>query len=181
MQHHHCCVQASVYSPMRYFGLDVKGTNFGLVGLGRVRSHGCQVCQSFCYEGHCVQHLSSQGEESLRASGCWWVIISKDLDRMKVTRNTPKTKQKLSIISLQFYSRENHSSSAHNRTRLLYWKKLCALTAQAAAKSMDCILDTVAYAHSLDPYLRLLKTNGKLVTVGIPEKPLSFHANDHLW
>lgn len=52
---------------------------------------------------------------------------------------------------------------------------------KAAAKSMDCILDTVAYAHSLDPYLRLVKTNGKLVTVGIPEKPLSFHASARLW
>jgi D-arabinose 1-dehydrogenase-like Zn-dependent alcohol dehydrogenase len=29
-------------------------------------------------------------------------IISKDLDRMKVMTNTPKTKQKFSIIPLQF-------------------------------------------------------------------------------
>jgi cinnamyl-alcohol dehydrogenase len=29
-------------------------------------------------------------------------IISKGLDRMKVTTNTPKTKEKFSIISLQF-------------------------------------------------------------------------------
>ncbi|CAM6027391.1 unnamed protein product [Sphagnum balticum] len=86
----------TMYSPMRYFRMDMKGTNFGLL------------------------------------LGADEFIISKDLDRMK-----------------------------------------------AAAKSMDCILDTVAYAHSLDPYLRLLKTNGKLVTVGIPEKPLSFHARHH--
>ncbi|KAH9569343.1 hypothetical protein CY35_03G128700 [Sphagnum magellanicum] len=52
---------------------------------------------------------------------------------------------------------------------------------KAAAKSMDSILDTVACAHCLDPYLRLLKTNGKLVTVGIPEKPLSFHSSALLW
>jgi cinnamyl-alcohol dehydrogenase len=28
------CAGITVYSPMRYFGMDVQGTNFGLVGLG---------------------------------------------------------------------------------------------------------------------------------------------------
>ncbi|KAH7289272.1 hypothetical protein KP509_31G067400 [Ceratopteris richardii] len=42
---------------------------------------------------------------------------------------------------------------------------------KAAAKSLDYILDTVSAAHELDPLLNLLNVNGKLVLVGIPERP----------
>lgn len=38
--------------------------------------------------------------------------------------------------------------------------------------TMDYIIDTVSAVHSLAPLLGLLKVNGKLVTVGLPEKPL---------
>jgi D-arabinose 1-dehydrogenase-like Zn-dependent alcohol dehydrogenase len=47
---------------------------------------------------------------------------------------------------------------------------------QAAAGSIDYIIDTVSASHPLDPYLSTLKLDGKLVMVGIPEKPLSIHA-----
>jgi cinnamyl-alcohol dehydrogenase len=47
---------------------------------------------------------------------------------------------------------------------------------QAAAGSVDYIIDTVSAAHPLDPYLSTLKLDGKLVMVGIPEKPSSIHA-----
>lgn len=39
-------------------------------------------------------------------------------------------------------------------------------------RSLDFILDTVAATHSLDPYLELLKRDGNLCLVGIPELPL---------
>jgi len=38
--------------------------------------------------------------------------------------------------------------------------------------TMDCIIDTISAVHSLTPLLGLLKLNGKLVTVGLPNKPL---------
>ena len=38
--------------------------------------------------------------------------------------------------------------------------------------TMDYIIDTVSAFHALAPLLGLLKVNGKLVTVGLPEKPL---------
>jgi D-arabinose 1-dehydrogenase-like Zn-dependent alcohol dehydrogenase len=47
---------------------------------------------------------------------------------------------------------------------------------QAATGSIDYIIDTVSASHPLDPYLSTLKLDGKLVLVGIPEKPLSIHA-----
>ncbi|XP_021713957.1 probable mannitol dehydrogenase [Chenopodium quinoa] len=41
-----------------------------------------------------------------------------------------------------------------------------------AMGTMDFIIDTVSAVHSLLPLLGLLKLNGKLVTVGLPNKPL---------
>ncbi|KAK9949340.1 hypothetical protein M0R45_004869 [Rubus argutus] len=43
---------------------------------------------------------------------------------------------------------------------------------QAAIGTMDGIIDTVSAQHPLLPLIGLLKTNGKLVMVGAPEKPL---------
>lgn len=39
--------------------------------------------------------------------------------------------------------------------------------------TMDGIINTVSADHSLMPLLLLLKTHGKLIMVGLPEKPLS--------
>lgn len=41
-----------------------------------------------------------------------------------------------------------------------------------AIGTMDFVLDTVSAEHSLLPLFSLLKVNGKLVAVGLPEKPL---------
>jgi D-arabinose 1-dehydrogenase-like Zn-dependent alcohol dehydrogenase len=43
---------------------------------------------------------------------------------------------------------------------------------QNAAKSIDYIIDTIPSAHSLDPYLALLKTNGKMVLLGVSTEPV---------
>ncbi|GLT46901.1 hypothetical protein SLA2020_206280 [Shorea laevis] len=43
---------------------------------------------------------------------------------------------------------------------------------RAAMGTMDGIIDTVSAVHSISPLIDLLKTNGKLVMVGAPEKPL---------
>ncbi|KAJ0097937.1 hypothetical protein Patl1_27754 [Pistacia atlantica] len=43
---------------------------------------------------------------------------------------------------------------------------------KAAMGTMDYIIDTVSAVHPLLPLLSLLKLNGKLITVGLPEKPL---------
>ncbi|VFQ88111.1 unnamed protein product [Cuscuta campestris] len=43
---------------------------------------------------------------------------------------------------------------------------------EAAMDTLDGIIDTVSAVHSIQPLLSLLKTDWKLVLVGIPEKPL---------
>lgn len=47
---------------------------------------------------------------------------------------------------------------------------------QAAAGTLDGIIDTVSAQHPLPPLLSLLKAHGKLVLVGAPEKPLELPA-----
>ncbi|KAI3950207.1 hypothetical protein MKW92_044521 [Papaver armeniacum] len=47
---------------------------------------------------------------------------------------------------------------------------------KAAMGSMDGIIDTVSANHSLLPLIGLLKTQGKLCMVGLPEKPLELPA-----
>ncbi|KAL5705473.1 cinnamyl-alcohol dehydrogenase [Ranunculus cassubicifolius] len=46
---------------------------------------------------------------------------------------------------------------------------------QSAMGTMDGIIDTVSATHPLMPLFGLLKTNGKLVMVGAPEKPLELY------
>nr|UTS83000.1 cinnamyl alcohol dehydrogenase 5 [Phryma leptostachya] len=43
---------------------------------------------------------------------------------------------------------------------------------QAAAGTLDGIIDTVSANHALPPLISLLKPHGKLIIVGAPEKPL---------
>ncbi|OMP06051.1 Alcohol dehydrogenase superfamily, zinc-type [Corchorus capsularis] len=46
----------------------------------------------------------------------------------------------------------------------------------AAAGTLDGIIDTVSANHPLMPLIGLLKTHGKLVIIGVPEKPHEFPA-----
>ncbi|KAF2290617.1 hypothetical protein GH714_014713 [Hevea brasiliensis] len=47
---------------------------------------------------------------------------------------------------------------------------------KATMGTMDGIIDTVSATHPLVPLIGLLKTNGKLILVGAPEKPLELAA-----
>lgn len=45
---------------------------------------------------------------------------------------------------------------------------------QAATSTLDGIIDTVSAVHPILPLLMLMKSHGKLVMVGAPEKPVEF-------
>eukprot|EP00252_Welwitschia_mirabilis_P006132 TRINITY_DN16868_c0_g2_i1.p1 TRINITY_DN16868_c0_g2~~TRINITY_DN16868_c0_g2_i1.p1 ORF type:complete len:371 (+),score=58.99 TRINITY_DN16868_c0_g2_i1:26-1114(+) len=47
--------------------------------------------------------------------------------------------------------------------------------------SLDFIIDTVSADHSVQPLLKLLKTDGKLVVLGAPQKPLDVPASSLLF
>ncbi|KAI3931336.1 hypothetical protein MKX01_040253, partial [Papaver californicum] len=42
----------------------------------------------------------------------------------------------------------------------------------AVMGTLDGILDTISVPHSLLPLLGLLKSDGKLIMLGLPDKPL---------
>ncbi len=47
---------------------------------------------------------------------------------------------------------------------------------EVAANTFDFILDTVSASHDMNSLLNLLKLNGKLLLVGVPEKPMEIHS-----
>ncbi|KAK4844216.1 hypothetical protein QYF36_017767 [Acer negundo] len=49
---------------------------------------------------------------------------------------------------------------------------------QAAMGTLDGIIDTVSASHLLLPLIGLLKTNGELVLVGAPDKPIELPVAD---
>ncbi|KAK6916390.1 Alcohol dehydrogenase, N-terminal [Dillenia turbinata] len=49
-----------------------------------------------------------------------------------------------------------------------------AIKMQEAADSLDYIIDTIPVFHPLEPYLSLLKLDGKLVLMGVINQPLQF-------
>ncbi|KAL1315697.1 hypothetical protein AAHE18_15G003400 [Arachis hypogaea] len=108
------CAGITVYSPLRYFGLDKPGLHVGVVGLGGLGHMAVKFAKAFGAKVTQCKHL---GADSF--------LISRDQDQM-----------------------------------------------QAAKETLDGIIDTVSAVHSLVPLIGLLKSHGKLVMVGAPEKPL---------
>ncbi len=47
---------------------------------------------------------------------------------------------------------------------------------KAAVNSLDGIIDTVSAGHEISALLPLLKTNGKLILLGVPTEPHTFGA-----
>ncbi|XP_073526478.1 uncharacterized protein [Phyllobates terribilis] len=119
------CAGITVYSPLRYYGLDKPGLHLGVVGLGGL--------------GHMAVKFA-------KAMGMRVTVIS----------TSPKKKDEaLTRLQADFFVVSRDTRQMHE-----------------AIGTMDGIIDTVAVEHSLEPLLSLLKTNGKLVVIGLPEKPL---------
>lgn len=53
---------------------------------------------------------------------------------------------------------------------------VCLWGLQSALNSLDGIIDTVSAAHEISSLLPLLKTNGKLILLGVLTEPHSFAA-----
>lgn len=119
------CAGITLYSPLKYFGLDKPGLHIGIVGLGGL--------------GHV-------GVKFAKAMGAKVTVIS---------TSPNKKKEALENISADAFL------ISHNEDEM-----------QAAMGTMDGIIDTVSAPHPLLPLIGLLKSHGKMVLVGLPEKPL---------
>ncbi|KAF2290577.1 hypothetical protein GH714_014506 [Hevea brasiliensis] len=123
------CAGITVYSPLKYYGLDKPGMHVGIVGLGGLGHMAVKFAKVMGVKVTVISTSPSKKQEAVEHLGADSFLVSRDQDQMK-----------------------------------------------AAMGTMDGIIDTVSAIHPLAPLIGLLKTNGKLVLVGAPEKSLELAA-----
>ncbi|MFQ6645963.1 hypothetical protein Gotur_019530 [Gossypium turneri] len=115
----------TVYSPLRYYGLDKPGLHVGVVGLGGLGHVAVKFAKAMGAKVTVISTSPSKKKEALENLGADSFLVSRDQDQL-----------------------------------------------QGASGTLDGIIDSVSAQHPLFPLLGLLKSHGKLVLVGAPEKPL---------
>ncbi|OMP01629.1 Alcohol dehydrogenase superfamily, zinc-type [Corchorus olitorius] len=123
------CAGITVYSPLKYYGLDKPGLHVGVVGLGGLGHMAVKFAKAMGAKVTVISTSPNKKKEALENLGADSFLVSKDQDQI-----------------------------------------------QAAMDTLDGIIDTVSAQHPILPLLGMLKTNGKLVLVGAPEKPLELPA-----
>ncbi|KAJ6905358.1 hypothetical protein NC652_023189 [Populus alba x Populus x berolinensis] len=119
------CAGITVYSPLRFYGLDKPGMHVGVVGLGGLGHVAVKFAKAMGVKVTVISTSPKKKQEALEHLGADSFLVSRDQDEM-----------------------------------------------QAAMGTMDGVIDTVSAVHPILPLISLLKTQGKLVLVGAPEKPL---------
>ncbi|KAL4540594.1 hypothetical protein Ndes2526A_g03565 [Nannochloris sp. 'desiccata'] len=123
------CAGITVYSPMKYYGLDKSGQHIGIVGLGGLGHMAVKFAKAFGMEVTVISTSIGKKEEACGRLGADHFIVSKNAEEM-----------------------------------------------EAAAGSLDGIIDTVSAMHDLQAYVALLRASGKYVCVGAPPEPYQIHA-----
>ncbi|XP_027359972.1 probable mannitol dehydrogenase [Abrus precatorius] len=119
------CAGITVYSPLRYFGLDKPNLHVGVVGLGGLGHMAVKFAKAFGAKVTVISTSPNKKEEAIKHLGADSFVVSREQDQM-----------------------------------------------QAAMGTLDGIIDTVSAIHPLMPLIGLMKSHGKLIMVGAPEKPL---------
>ncbi|KAK6258767.1 hypothetical protein SCA6_013242 [Theobroma cacao] len=123
------CAGITVYSPLRYYGLDKPDLHVGVVGLGGLGHVAVKFAKAMGAKVTVISTSPNKKKEALEKLGADSFLVSRDQEQL-----------------------------------------------QAAIGTLDGIIDTVSAQHPLLPLIGLLKTHGKLVLVGAPEKPLELPA-----
>ncbi|GLT44176.1 hypothetical protein SLA2020_180900 [Shorea laevis] len=119
------CAGITVYSPLRYYGLDKPGAHVGVVGLGGLGHVAVKFAKAMGAKVTVISTSPNKKNEAIESLGADAFLISRNQDEL-----------------------------------------------EGAMGTMDGIIDTVSAHHPLLPLIGLLKSHGKLVLVGAPEKPL---------
>ncbi|GAB4848814.1 Probable mannitol dehydrogenase [Ancistrocladus abbreviatus] len=119
------CAGITVYSPLRYYGLDKPGLHVGIVGLGGLGHVAVKFAKAFGSKVTVISTSPNKKDEAINRLGADSFLVSRDPEQL-----------------------------------------------QAAMGTMDGIIDTVSAFHPLLPLIGLLKSHGKLVMVGDPDRPL---------
>ncbi|PKI61467.1 hypothetical protein CRG98_018150 [Punica granatum] len=119
------CAGITVYSPLKFFGLDKPGLHLGVVGLGGLGHTAVKFAKAMGLKVTVISTSPGKKQEAVEHLGADSFLVSCDQEQM-----------------------------------------------QSAMGTLDGIIDTVSAVHPLLPLIGLLKSHGKLVMVGAPEKPL---------
>ncbi|KQJ95583.1 probable cinnamyl alcohol dehydrogenase 5 [Brachypodium distachyon] len=123
------CAGITVYSPMKYHGLNVPGLHLGVLGLGGLGHVAVKFGKAFGMKVTVISSSPGKKEEALGLLGADAFVVSKDPEEMK-----------------------------------------------AAMGTMDGIINTVSANVPMAPLFGLLKPNGKMIMVGLPDKPIEVPA-----
>ncbi|KAM3224007.1 hypothetical protein ACQJBY_057416 [Aegilops geniculata] len=119
------CAGITVYSPMKYHGLNIPGMHLGVLGLGGLGHVAVKFGKAFGMMVTVISSSPGKKQEALERLGADAFIVIKNDEEMK-----------------------------------------------AAMSTMDGIINTVSANIPMAPLLGLLKPNGKMIMVGLPEKPM---------
>jgi cinnamyl-alcohol dehydrogenase len=78
------CAGITVWSPMKYFGMDVKGARFGLVGLGGLGHMAVQFAKAFGMHVTVFSTSAHKEKEAREILGVDDFIVTKDAKAMQV-------------------------------------------------------------------------------------------------
>lgn len=123
------CAGITVYSPMKYHGLNAPGKHVGVLGLGGLGHVAVKFAKAFGMKVTVISSSPGKKQEALDRLGADSFVVSSNAEEMK-----------------------------------------------AAMGTMDGIINTVSANIPVAPLFGLLKPNGKMILVGLPEKPLEVPA-----
>ncbi|CAH2042502.1 unnamed protein product [Thlaspi arvense] len=146
------CAGITVYSPLKYYGLTKPGNKKFKNKKSKTIADELLTCHH-----HCVTPGTELGVVGLGGLGHLAVKFAKAFGvKVTVISASPGKKEdavrRLGADSFLISSDADHM--------------------QAAMASMDGIVDTVSAVHPIMPLVGLLKSHGKLVMVGAPDRPL---------
>ncbi|KAI8028820.1 putative mannitol dehydrogenase [Camellia lanceoleosa] len=79
------CAGITVYSPLKYFGLDKPGMHVGVVGLGGLGHMAVKFAKAFGVKVTVISTSPSKEKEAIEHLGADSFLVSRDVDQMEVT------------------------------------------------------------------------------------------------
>jgi cinnamyl-alcohol dehydrogenase len=78
------CAGITVYSPLKYFGLDKPGLHIGVVGLGGLGHMAVKFAKAFGANVTVISTSPNKEKEAIEHLGADTFLISRDQDKMQV-------------------------------------------------------------------------------------------------
>ncbi|MED6183361.1 putative mannitol dehydrogenase 3, variant 2 [Stylosanthes scabra] len=82
------CAGVTVYSPMKYYGLDKPGMHVGVVGLGGLGHVAVKFAKAHGLKVTVISTSPNKKEEAIKNLGADSFLVSRDLDQMEAAKET---------------------------------------------------------------------------------------------